>query len=417
MAILFSSLMLVLLGGFFSVAMSELDYASRSFMMDASTNMAEGGVELAIDALNRNDNTGWSGGTDAGGTFSWWRKFSGYSLGAGYSGEIKVVIRNPNSATPSIFSEGIVSSSTGDSVSKQTFVALDAGIRPFGNGFNSQEAVDFSGAVIEFDSYDSSVGAYGIGNIASEVTIASSSVNVDDATIHGYVLTDGVDPTGSVGGSGSITTISSPGVVDPTRIALDDFQNFPDVGAPSMTLPFAVLPSTGFAAAGEYHVASWSAGGADTLIFSGNTRIRIDGDMEMTGAARIFLFPFARVEIYVGGDVDLSGGGVFNSTGRPGRLLIVGTETTVGDQSIRIEGNTFLSAAIYAPKAEIELDADGRFFGAVVGYEVTLDGDTHFSYDSSLRSTRLQADVYEVRDWTELLPGSSGYLDMGAFGL
>ncbi len=417
-AIIFSSVMLALLGGYFSIVMSELRYASRSFLLNASTNLAEGGLELAIDALNRSDNTGWSAGTDAGGKFYWAREYNGYNLGSGYSGEIKVVIIDPNSTTPSIFSEGVASGPMGSEVSKQAFISLDAGIRPFGNGFNSASPVDFSGASHVFDSYSSGMGAYGFGNVGSDVTIASESVVVDDATIHGFVLTNGADPTPSVGASGSITTITSPGIVDPTRIALDDYQNFPDVSAPAMAFPLAVLPTNGWLSApGEYHVASWHSAGANTLFISENVTIRIDGDMTMTGGARIVPFGGARVRIFVGGDVNLSGGGIANVTGRPGRFLLVGTETVTGDQEIRIQGNTTLSAAIYAPRAEVEIDGNGRFLGAVVGHEVTFDGDTHLSFDRSLRNARLQADVYEVKDWIEYLPGSAGYLDMSSYGL
>lgn len=415
MAILFSSAMLLLLAGFFNLAMVELRNSTRSFMLDAGTNFGEGGVEIALDALNRNDNTGWTSGTDAGGTPYWARTLTGYNLGPGYSGSIKVVILNPASTTPSIFSEGVVVGSIGASVNRQIFVSLNRGIRPFGNGLNSEKAVDFSGAVIQIDSYNSSLGAYGIGNIESKATVSASSVNVDDATIHGYVLTDGASPT--VGASGSITTISNPGVVDTTRIALDNYQNFPDVSAPAMTLPLMAMPSTGLLSAGEYQVASWSATGADLLVITGNVTIEITGDMTMDGNARIVLFPTARVEIYVGGDVDLSGLGILNATGRPERLLIVGTETVAGDQEIRLQGNGSLSAAIYAPNAEIELDAAGRFFGAVVGHEVDFDGDTHFSYDESLQNLRLDTNIYEVEEWAEYLPGSAAYLDMSGYGL
>lgn len=57
-------------------------------------------------------------------------------------------------------------------------------------------------------------------------------------------------------------------------------------------------------------------------------------------------------------------------------------------------------------------------FCAVQGFHFwRLDEDTHFTYDTSLRNRRIEANIYELQDWIERLPGAAGYLDMSAYGL
>ena len=77
----------LLVGGYMTLASSEYRLATRSLLIGASFSLAEGGVDLAIDALNDSDTSGWnvSGST-------WTREVTGIEITAGGTGAIRVVI-------------------------------------------------------------------------------------------------------------------------------------------------------------------------------------------------------------------------------------------------------------------------------------------------------------------------------------
>jgi len=50
----------LLVGGYMTLASSEYRLATRSLLIGASFSLAEGGVDLAIDALNDSDTSGWN---------------------------------------------------------------------------------------------------------------------------------------------------------------------------------------------------------------------------------------------------------------------------------------------------------------------------------------------------------------------
>jgi hypothetical protein len=108
--------------------------------------------------------------------------------------------------------------------------------------------------------------------------------------------------------------------------------------------------------------------------------------------------------MFVEGDIDIGGNGILN-TSNPEDLKIIGTNETEGAQTIKVAGNGYLSAAIYAPNANVELKGGGnagRVFGAVVGYDSKLNGNSWFSYDIALSELNLGGSGYEVVSWLEM---------------
>jgi hypothetical protein len=128
------------------------------------------------------------------------------------------------------------------------------------------------------------------------------------------------------------------------------------------------------------------------------------------------------LKIYAAGNLDLGGNGILNASQKPGQLLIFGTNTTEGAKTLKIHGNGYLAAAVYAPNATVELKgggSSGRVYGAVAGYDAKLTGNSHFSYDEALESYNLGGTGYGVEDWVELSGVSLSVMaiDMAAYGL
>lgn len=241
-----------------------------------------------------------------------------------------------------------------------------------------------------FDSYDSRDGLYGSGNINSEVTISTISVEVDaidigNADVYRYVATGANMP--DVGPKGSITDYANPGVVDNSRITLDYYANFPDIDPPTLTSPQTSMPSSGTVMGGEYLLSSWSSNSSSPLYIKGDTTIVITGEMSFSGNGGIEIDPSASLKIYAADNINLGDNGVLNSSGKPEQLLIFGTNKTPGAQDIDISGNGFLSAAIYAPNSEVSMNGGGTNSPGSITLGDTLFSEDAVKFDGSNAST------------------------------
>lgn len=407
-AMIFSFVVVTLLGSYLYLASSEYRISSRSYLLGASFNLAEGGIDQALYTLNQGDHSGWRTGNNVDGRTYWAQRFGSYDLGGNIVGYINVVILDPTSTTPEIYSEGEASGHVAGSVAKQVRVSLSSGFYPFLNGFNSKEGIVLKGNNVTFDSYDSRNGNYGLGNTNSEITVAtisvvSDAIDIGNADVYGYVATGGAQP--NVGPNGSITTYSNPGKVDKGRITTDFYAEFPNVSAPILSSPSTSVPGSGVITGGDYELSSLSMSGGSTLTINGNTRLVVTGDISVKGRAAIEIASGASVELYVHGDVDIGGKGILNRSQVPAQLLIFGTNTTEGGQTIKISGNGYLSAAVYAPNGVVTLNgggSSGRVYGAVAGYDAKLTGNSHFSYDEALEDYNMGGGGYQVDEWVEL---------------
>lgn len=436
-AVIFAWVIAMLLGTYLKLASSEYRISSRSYMMNGAFNLAEGGVEFAMDALNKADSTGWTTGSHGGKTY-WARVYNGYDFGAGLSGEIRSVIVSPSSSAPTIYSEGRITGSTvGGDMKRQITVTLDSGFFPWKNGVDSKSGFVLSGNKITIDSYNSDLGDYGIPlgggeyNKNSEATVSTTSIsldaaNVGNADIYGYVATGAAAP--NVGANGSITSYSTPGVVDLSRVTTDYYAEFPEKEIPDTFGAETTLASNATISTNTlYALSSWSSSGHNTLTIAENVAVTmvVSGDMSMTGNAQIVIEDGGSLIIYVGGDMNLAGSGVMNGSstlGKPANLQVFGTNTTEGGKDINISGNGQLSAVVYAPNANVNMNGGGsagHVYGSVVGYNVTFNGGTHFSYDEALSDYNLDDGGYGVDDWVEMTSVGlySTPVDLTVYGL
>jgi hypothetical protein len=422
-AIIFSFVVMLVMGSYLYLSSTEYRLSSRSHLFGLSFNLAEGGLDLALDALRDGDRDEWSTGVDAYGNAYWSRAYTGYDLGGNLTGDVRIVILYAESQSPEIYSEGIVNGHLLGAFSKQVQVQLTSGFFPFINGFNSKTGIVLSGNNVIFDSYNSTAGSYGPANINSDVTVATVSVesdalNIGNADIYGYVATGGGYP--NVGPKGAITQYGSPGMVDDSRITTDYYAEFPDVSAPALSSPLTSLPTSGTITGGEYLLNSWSMSGNKTLVIDGDVTIVATGDMSISGQAAVHVSNTGSLKIYAAGDLSLGGGGILNASQLPSQLLIFGTNPTEGAQTFKVHGNGYLAAAVYAPNAVVELKgggSDGRVYGAVAAYGASLTGNSHFSYDEALEDYNLGGTDYSVDSWTELSGTSSALtpLDMANY--
>ena len=408
----------LLVGGYMTLASSEYRLATRSLLIGASFSLAEGGVDLAIDALNDGDTSGWnvSGST-------WTREVTGIEITTGGTGSIRVVIidaTGANSQTPTVHSEGIISGHPSGDVTKQLKVALTSGFFPYKNGFDSKNGFVLKGQNVTMDSYSSDNGAYSNSNRGSEIRVSTVSIETDaidigNANIFGYVAVGATlapGQTGSdvidVGKNGTISSYGEAQIVQEDRILTDYYASFPNRPAPSVSSGWEFPASGTITTSGTYYVdGDWSLGGASgaLVIAPGiDVILVVTGEFELKGNATLTLDTDATLKLFVEGDVSIGGNGVLNSS-NPENLEVIGTNTNEGVQTIKINGNGQLSATVYAPNANVELKgggSSGRIYGAVVAYDASLVGNSHFSFDEALADVNLGGTDYEVFEWLEM---------------
>ena len=405
----------LLVGGYMTLASSEYRLATRSLLMGASFSLAEGGVDIAIDALNDDDTSGWnvSGST-------WTREVTGLEITKGGTGSIRVVIIDATSNTPTIHSEGIISGHPSGDVTKQLQVALTNGFFPYKNGFDSKNGFVLKGQNVTMDSYSSAIGPYSNSNKGSEIRVSTVSIETDaidigNANIFGYVAVGATlapGQTGSdlidVGKNGTISSYGESQIVQEDRIMTDYYASFPNRSAPSVSSGWEFPSSGTITTSGTYYVdGDWSLGGSSgaLVIASGiEVILVVTGTFELKGNATLTLDTDATLKLFVEGDVSIGGNGILNSS-NPENLEVIGTNTNEGVQTIKINGNGQLSATVYAPNANVELKgggSSGRVYGAVVAYDASLVGNSHFSFDEALADVNLGSTDYEVFQWLEM---------------
>ncbi len=403
----------VVAGNYLKSASLEYKLSRQTVYMQSALNLAEAGLEEAFLGIEKSD---WSTWTRVG-SGVYYKNISSVSFGDGTTGTVKVYIDSSGSESV-LVSEGTVADALGNSATKQVFISLS--VRSlFANGLTSKDSITFSGNNVVVDSYDSTLGPYdgpsdGGTNYSNEGSVASTSVvtesiGIGNGTVYGYAFT----------GPGLVPGVRN-GYIGPTRPApirgydtdyvSDDFtSDIPDVVIPSLTADYSVVPDGGtIGVAGASVPTVYDMTGnfrndsSDVLEIDGPVVIIIDGNFSVRG--EIEITEYGSAEFYISGDADFGGNGVANKSDIPEKLMIYGTSTTSGAQTISVHGNGQASFVVYAPYAEVTMNgggSSGEMSGAVVAESIRMTGNANFHYDVNLKN--LDSDgAKQLGYWREL---------------
>ncbi|HAV14344.1 MAG TPA: hypothetical protein DCX06_12755 [Opitutae bacterium] len=292
---------------FLKLASNEYKAAVRSTLYSSTLNLAESGVEICIQQLSDGTISGASTGVVS---------VSNYLVDEAYSGDIKAIVLNPSSSTPTIYAEGVISGHPGGDVVKQVRVDIKAGFFPFESGFAAVNGIVFNGNNVTLDSYNSNYGAYNEYNpvtVPDDYGVANANINRSDNivassdninTAVGAVINIGNgDITGNanvsegntinVGAQGSITDIYGNGQTTRDDFYADfpivDTTNSVDVSLGAITNGTIIIGETDPSLPAK--VVSIDSirltGNTDALYIVGNVEIQMSGDLSLSGG--IFL--------------------------------------------------------------------------------------------------------------------------------
>ncbi len=416
---------------YLSMAFNEFKLSFRNQDLQGALNLAEAGIEEAMNTMKHNkwSSDGWTKIA----TGNYYQEFkdmnlriggNGLNSPGGRSGSVKVYATILNEDNPIIFAEGQITSQYG-TIKKQIRTDLRRkGL--FLNGMTAKDRVVFNGNKISIDSYNSNNGLYNVGgNRMANGTIGSLSTSTGalysgNANVFGKMATGGGDPSIGAQGILSKNLNASAGTVDTSLIAKDFIADFPDATVPSgagMPIPITTLPSSdtiGVAGGTTYYeVNSFSSKSTDLLKIEGEVIIVVTGDVSTKGEIQVQHNQIGgtpdptdgSVKFYVRGDVDIGGNGVVNMSNIPENFQLFGTASAGSSQTIKVSGNGAIQAAIYAPNADIELKGSGSggvFLGAAVGENITMTGNFEFRYDEALANFNIDKS-YRISRWRELI--------------
>ena len=275
---------------------------------------------------------------------------------------------------------------------------IEAVVKPttsFDLAILSMSQLNLTDENIVIDSYDSrspdksTNGLYDVtkrqqhGNIATDGNL----INAGNAQIYGDVATNSGTVTGTAGITGQQRT--------------DFYQEAISVGAPSgfPTTATVVDRNTTLSAAGgtlqspvRYTVGSVALNGNGNLTLGdasgGYVEIYVTGSVSVGGNSQITLSPAVKAKIYFAGDFSVAGNGIVNSNNQPGDLQLYGIKPPDNvTQTVSLGGNAQLTAAVYAPDANVTVNgsgSSGHVFGSIVGKTVVMNGVTNLHYDEAL---------------------------------
>lgn len=470
----FTIALAIVVGSYLSLVSFNLKSSHRNYNSSGAMDLADAGIEEAMWAINRvavdrmtaanayPTARGWTiNGTVARATFT----FNDANIAAN---RVNVQVSNcdlsDRTTRPKIKVQSVLSTPGISNTEKWVEIALDATptvgpskvAAPF-KGLVAKNSITFNGNNPFVDSYDTRKGHYnqaiaGGTNKNDHGFVGSTSVSVDQvlirqADILGYVATfNDADLSNNVGNNGSITGFNTPtGLkIDPQRVSTDFTASLPGVAAPTEPTYAPLgninsslsLPRAGDVAQDGYYYyssPSISLSSSDSVtITGGNVVINVTGmnGVSTTGQAYIQTDTNASLNMYVSGDINLAGQGIFNGTPTtttdkhgnvtstatnanvqpPANFTIWGTSTS--SQTVKVAGNGALSAVVYAPNGEITITGNGDVMGAIIGNTITLGGNGVFHYDESLGAlsftdptapTLSQLVIYR---WRELLDGA-----------
>jgi hypothetical protein len=417
------------LASYLSLNLNSTRLSQRSYMATAAMNLADTGVEEAVWSINQAVAGGSGAWTDwaSVGTNDRRRNFTGFTLGAGLTGNVRVFVENATlTSAPRVAARATITPPQGAPVEKWVEVTLRARSR-FANGLVAKQSITFQGNNASVDSWNSdpdrnpgtapiaySTSVRNDNGSAGSISVAVSAIALNNADIWGYAATGGAQP--QVGPNGSIRGDDTPSgvAVDPARVSTDFTANFDPVTLPtggtsisSISGGPASLGVAGTATTYRLPSISMSGNSSKILTIEGDVTIILTAAqgsdaMSFTGSSSISIPAGSSLKIYTAGNIDIGGNGVANNNVQPVTLQIWGTAASPSPrQDVKVAGNGALKAVVYAPEASVKINGNGDVMGSVVANDITLTGNAAFHYDESLNDLNA-GNPFGITKWREL---------------
>lgn len=403
---------------------NEYRLSKRSHAWTQALNLCEAGVELALAELNhvyRQDPSKaflTAGGWSAPASSTCQKTVTGFTDSTGkVVGNFIVSVRSFTSKYPIIeCAAQATGSGNTNAVTRTLRVVVQRQVNS-GYALAGKEFIKLHMNGKTLDSYNSSNpsestgGLYDVTKRTAHANIGSpsssaSAITLDQSAVHG---------TASTGAGGHVTFSASsvgatfaPGERSTTEadaeskswVTHDFVMDFPDVVVPPA---LSIAPNLGDVKGGTISSGDWRVKNIDmkslTLTVTGNVRLYVTGDVNITGNGVLIISPGASLEVYVAGPVNVSGSGIVNATMLAAANKWNGLNNS---KSWRIWGSSDFIGAVYAPYAYVELGGAAQFYGSFVGYRIDAS-PAGIHYDEALGTGSTGSGPYKCLSWQPLV--------------
>ena len=407
-ALIFSSLLFVVAASYLLMISSEYRLNDRSYRGAVAIHLAEGGVDYAIQALESGDISNWAGTNPKTKTLYAMQTAGGKALG-----DVQMEVFDPQEKNPIVTSAGYVPDMGASKiVERQVRVELGSvGCRPFNAMLFADISIDMSGQAFT-DSYDSRLGEYncnlggGQTNLFSNGSAGTNGITGGAISLSGQAIIKGDAATGPGG------TIEMSGQAEVTGEQSHDMElELPPVEVPPECATIGYWEGTGLLSLsgksnytlepGNYKFKRIKMSGQTSLTINGPANIYITGysgkSIDQSGQSEISCN--GQVNVYCDDDVKLSGQGVYNMGQVPADLIVFGTPTC---DWVKYSGQAEFYGVVYAPQALVDPSGQAGVFGAFIGLEMDVSGQSGFHYDEALGDLEVGgASGYKVNFWQE----------------
>jgi hypothetical protein len=238
------------------------------------------------------------------------------------------------------------------------------------------------GAGAATNSYDPTLGAFANQSMRGNGGVGSNG----NVTLGANTVINGDAVTGE---GGSILENGANVVITGDRGSLDEDMAFPPIEPPAVAssgpLNATVDSTIGPGLIGFDEVSAQSGA---TLTIEGPAQV-VMSDFTLGGGSSLVIDSSnGPVEIYTGGDWDISADSTVRTTSESARefqLFIGGdTDSSADPATVSLNANTVLHGAIYAPEASISVPADFELFGSLIARSLTFGESARLHFDESL---------------------------------
>jgi Tfp pilus assembly protein PilX len=396
-----SALLTLSLVAYLTFVSNQHKLTGRSQSWNGALVMAESGVEEALTHINYSGTTNFaaSGWTLSGGAYRKTR-----TLGDGYFN-----VALSTSSPPTISATGFVTAPLGGTYISRAIQTVTTNVSRT-KGLIAKTSLSMSGGII--DSFDSLAtgGQYNPTQATANAYVAVAS------GVAGALKVTSVYGDVRTGAGGSVTVVdkgvgdaawvdSAPGTIQAGHFKDDFNQTFADVAIPFtggyLTPAGATVNGTNYLYVlngGDYKIGSVALGGGKYALIRGKNRWLVDDKFTVSGGGWVWLEPGATLELYVGGDVTVSGSGFVNTSQTTTSLSLFGLPTCT---KVTYSGSSLFVGSIYAPSALLTISGSGGASGSAVADKINMSGGSSFHCDTALYGSTSGA-KYVIISWNEL---------------
>jgi hypothetical protein len=404
LGIIVMAFLLLLMAPFLFQLSNQHQSTERASRHITAFSLAEAGIERAIWELNHGDITSWSGDSSARVmTISDFQSSEGNVVGS-----IDIKIINPDTENPVIEATGKVAGAAPVKTMRTAQVVLKRGDPPplFDYAVFGKETIDVNSNAL-VDSYDSSKGNYGGTNVGFDGNVGTNSDAYGSIDLAANAKIYGSAYTGPESDPATAIITRSNALITGDRGALSEPKEMPSVTPPEDLTYRGAYDLSGtnidtISESGQY--ASFNLRSNAKVRITGDVTLYVTGDFSMQSNTQLEIAEGSSLTLFLGGSFEQDSNTQMNNLSKKAsNLVVLGTDSFNGQ--MQWNSNTQFWGAVYVPEANVDLNSNADFFGAIIGKSVnSISSNARIHYDVALSDSIVDFGgdyPYVVKSWQE----------------